>query len=376
MFSVALKIILYDKVRSLITLIGVVFAVTLIFAQIGIYLGLMETASTIIDHARGDIWITSKNSRNFDFSQPFPENKISKVLATEGVKSAEKLIVVWSVIKQKEGGTEQIEIVGYNPNTGIGGPWKMKKGNFEDVKNGKYAIADVSSIRRLGEFNVGDYREIFDTRFKIIGMSEGVKSFTTAPLIFTSYKNAQRLARGFIGPDNTVFIIAELYEGYPIRNVVERLQQSLPGVDIYTKDEFSRKTRLYWTIETGVGYAFLITIVISFFIGMLIVGQTIYNSTTEYLKEFGTLKAIGASNLNIYHIIFSEALINAFLGYIIGFIFTLMSTRIYELYDMVFTIKAWVAVLVFLLSLIMCFAAAFMSVRKVRRIDPALLFRG
>ncbi len=155
MFLVALKIILYDKVRSLITLIGVVFAVALIFAQIGIYLGLMETSSIIIDHTPGDIWITSKNSRNFDFSQPFPEYKINKVLATEGIKDAKKLIVVWGVIKQEEGGTEQVEVVGYNPDTGIGGPWKMRMGHFKDVKNGNYAIIDESSIRRLGEFKIG-----------------------------------------------------------------------------------------------------------------------------------------------------------------------------------------------------------------------------
>ena len=375
MFSVALKIIFYDKVRSLITLAGVVFAVALIFAQIGIYLGLMETSSTIIDHTNGDIWITSKNSRNFDFSQPFPEQKINQVLAAEGVEGAEKLIVTWGVIKQKQGGTEQVEIVGYNPDTGIGGPWKMKTGHFRDVKNGNYAIVDESSMRRLGRFEIGDYREILNRRLRVVGTSEEVKSFTTAPVIFTSYKTAQNLG-SYVGPDNTVFIIASVEDGYSDKEVINRLRRSLSNVDVYTKDGFSRKTRLYWTIETGVGLSFLITILISFLIGMLIVGQTIYNSTIEYLKEFGTLKAIGATNLNIYQIIFSEALINASIGYVIGLIFTLLSIKIYDANEMVFTIKLWVALLVFFLSLIMCLSAAFFSVRKVRKIDPALLFRG
>ena len=375
MFSVALKIIFYDKVRSLITLTGVVFAVALIFAQIGIYLGLMETSSTIIDHTNGDIWITSKNSKNFDFSQPFPERKINQVLAADGIKDAEKLIVTWGVIKQKQGGTEQVEIVGYNPDTGIGGPWKMKTGHFRDVKNGNYAIVDESSMRRLGRFEIGDYREILNRRLKVVGTSEEVKSFTTAPVIFTSYKTAQNLG-SYVGTDNTVFIIASVEDGYSDKEVINTLRRSLSNVDVYTKDEFSRKTRLYWTIETGVGLSFLITILISFLIGMLIVGQTIYNSTIEYLKEFGTLKAIGATNLNIYQIIFSEALINASIGYVIGLIFTLLSIKIYDASEMVFTIKLWVALLVFFLSLIMCLSAAFFSVRKVRKIDPALLFRG
>lgn len=375
MFLVALKIILYDKVKSLITLIGVVFAVALIFAQIGIYIGLMETSSVIIDHTSGDIWITSKNSRNFDFSQPFPEYKINKVLAVEGVKDAEKLIVMWGVIKQKEGGTEQVEIVGYNPDTGIGGPWKMKTGHFRDVKNGNYAIVDKSSMRRLGKIKTGDYREVLNKRLQIVGISEGVKSFTTAPIIFTSYKVAQNLG-GYVGQENTVFIVVDVLEGYSTQKVVSGLQEVLKNLDVYTKAEFSRKTRMYWTIETGVGFSFLITILISFLIGMLIVGQTVYNSTIEYLKEFGTLKAIGATNFDIYRIIFSEAFINATAGYIIGLFLTLISTKIYQATEMVFTIKIWVALMVFILSLIMCFSAAFISVRKIREIDPALVFRG
>ena len=86
MFFVALKILLYDKVRSCITLLGVVFAVSLIFAQVGIFLGLMETSSVIIDKTSAEIWVTSKNSKNFDFSQPIPESIYNQVLATEGVK--------------------------------------------------------------------------------------------------------------------------------------------------------------------------------------------------------------------------------------------------------------------------------------------------
>src|SRR4030067_3408998 len=340
MFSVALKIIFYDKVRSLITLTGVVFAVALIFAQIGIYLGLMETSSTIIDHTNGDIWITSKNSRNFDFSQPFPERKINQVLAAEGVKDAEKLIVTWGVIKQKEGGTEQVEIVGYNPDTGIGGPWKMKDGDVHDVKNGNYAIIDESSMKRIGEFQIGDFREIMNKRLRIVGISQEVKSFTTAPIIFTSYKVAQNIG-GIVGNDETVFFVANIIEGYSLNEVVKKLRENLHDLDVYTKDEFSRKTRLYWTVETGVGFSFLITISISFFVGMLIVGQTIYNSTMEYLKEFGTLKAIGATNFNIYQIIFSEALITASMGYLVGLIITLLSIKIYDMNNMVFNITIW-----------------------------------
>jgi len=375
MFYVALRILLYDKIRTLITLIGVVFAVSLIFAQLGIYFGLMETSSVIIDNTPSDIWITSQNSKNFDFSQPFPEYKYFHTLSTDGVQWADKLIVAWALIRQKEGGTEQIEIVGFNPDTGVGGPWRMQAGDTKMLKNGDFAIADASAMKRLGQIRVGDYRDIFGRRIQIVGISQGAKSFTTAPILFVSYRLAQKL-EGWIGPDNTVFIIAKVLPGYSVSKVIENLKEKLQGVDVYSKAAFSKKTRMYWTFETGVGYAFLITIIISFLVGTLIVGQTIYNSTNEHIKEFGTLKALGAENMDVYEIIFTQAFIIALLSYLISLIITLLSVRLYEAIDMVMVVKWWTNLLVFFITFLMCFASAYISIRKIKRIDPAILFRG
>jgi putative ABC transport system permease protein len=375
MFYVALRILLYDKIRSLITLLGVVFAVSLIFAQAGIYLGLMETSSVIIDHTPSDIWVTSKNSKNFDFSQPFPDPIYYQVRSDPDIQWAEKLIVAWGVIRQKEGGTEQVEIVGFNPDTGVGGPWDMIEGNARNVKNGNFAIVDESARKRLGNLQIGDFRDVLFHRLQVVGISSGVKSFTTAPIIFTSFNLAQNLVT-YIGSDSTVFVVAKVAPGKSVEQVIERLKTRLQGVDVFDKKTFSTKTRLYWTMETGVGFSFLLTIVISFLVGMLIVGQTIYNSTVEHIKEFGTLKALGASNGDIYKIILSQAFINAFAGYLISLCITIISVKIYEMNYMVMAVKAWLNILVLGLTLIMCFSAAFISIRKIKKIDPAILFRG
>lgn len=159
MFYVALKIILYDKLRSFFTLLGVVFAVSLIFAQVGILLGLMETSSVVIDNTPGDIWVTSKNSRNFDFAHPFPEYLLYHALGVDGVQWAEKVIIGWGVMKQVNGGQAQVEVMGFNPSTGVGGPWDMKEGSIGDVKNGNFMIVDESATKRIGDFKIGDYRD-------------------------------------------------------------------------------------------------------------------------------------------------------------------------------------------------------------------------
>jgi len=88
--SIARKNLFHDKIRFIITLIGVTFSVVLIFAQVGIYLGFMKNASMIIDKSGVDIWITSRDTPNFEWARAFPEGKINTVRGTEGVEFAEK----------------------------------------------------------------------------------------------------------------------------------------------------------------------------------------------------------------------------------------------------------------------------------------------
>lgn len=374
MVSIARKNLLHDRIRFIITLIGVTFSVVLIFAQVGIYLGFMRNASMIIDHSGVDIWITSRDTPNFEWARAFPERKINIVRSTEGVEFAEKLIFAWGMMKLIDGGTEQIEIIGYNPNSGIGAPWKMKKGSITDVKGGRYIIVDESAEKRLGRLDIGDEREIMDRKVKVIGISEGIRSITTAPFVFASFDTARELV-SYIGRDNITYILVKVVPGYKPDDVVKRLRQKLPELSVYTTEDFSWRTRRYWTIETGMGMGFLITALLAFAVGMVIVGQTIYTSTIEHLREYGTLKAIGARNSFIYRIIFEQALINAFLGYIIGLLVLRFLVKGYEKTGLDMVITPLLTLVVLIITILMCIFASFISIRKATKIDPVMVFR-
>jgi putative ABC transport system permease protein len=374
MLTVAIKNLLHDKTRFAIALVGVTFAVVLISAQAGIFLALMDSSATIIQNTDADIWVTSKNSRNFDFSQPFPENKIHRVLSTPGVASAEKFFLGWWVIRLPDGGSEQVEIIGYNPDTGMGGPWRMREGRIDQVKGGMHAIMDESSMRRLGPFRVGDYRELVNRRVKIVGISEGARSFTTAPFVFVSYKTAQQIV-SYFPPESTVFILARVTPGADPRAVASEIRRNVDYVDVYTKDEYARKTKLYWMVETGIGFGFLLTMLMGFLVGIVIVGQTIYSSTIAHLKEFGTLKAIGASNRHIYQIILHQALTNAVVGFIVGAVVTLLAKGVLEGMGMTMLLPPRILTAIFGVTLLMCLLAAFISIWRTMQLEPAEVFR-
>lgn len=374
MVSIARKNLFFDKIKLVITLIGVTFSVFLILSLSGIYLGLMANTSTIIDNTDADIWITSKNCRNFDFALPVSSKKMYLAKSVEGVQRVEKLILEFTITKAPNGATESVELVGFNPDTGIGGPWNLKVGSFRDVKYGRTAIVDLSSIKKLGAMKIGDKREIFGKSIKIVGFTNGIKAFTTAPYFFVSIKTAQELS--FFGRgDKVTFILVKIKPGYNPEEIVERIKKRLKNVDVYTKKQFSWKTKMYWTWETGMGMNFLIVLTIGIVVGMVIVGQTIYNSTVEHLKEFGTLKAIGATNWDIYKIIFEQAIINAIIGYFLGLLISSLAVKGYEFLDLTMFIPSWAKIVVFFLSLAMCLGSSFISIRKATTVDPVVVFR-
>ena len=59
MTKLALRNLFHDRVRLLVTLTGVVFAVVLMGIQIGLFLGFVATTANLIDHSGADLWIAS-----------------------------------------------------------------------------------------------------------------------------------------------------------------------------------------------------------------------------------------------------------------------------------------------------------------------------
>ncbi|MBI1848187.1 MAG: ABC transporter permease [Candidatus Rokubacteria bacterium] len=370
--DIARKNLFHDRTRFLITVVGVTFSVVLIFAQVGIYLGFIENASIIIDNTDAEIWITSKSSANFDFPLAFDERRLAKVKEVPGVADADYLILTWLSMRLADGGSEAVELIGFNPHTGVGGPWQLVEGSVQALKAGHGLIVDESAFPKLGALRVGDLVEVDETRLRVVGISRGVRGFTTAPYVFTSLRTAREVDPRF--RDRTVFIVARVVPGHDPSQVAERLR-ALPYLDVHTRDEYSLKTRLYWTLQTGLGVGFALTALMAVVVGTVVVAQTIYTATIEHLREFGTLKAIGATNRMVYGIIVEQAVINAVVGYAAGLLITLLAVHSSSLTGVVMVVRPPVMLAVFIVAVAMCLGAAVISVRKALQVDPVMVFR-
>jgi putative ABC transport system permease protein len=373
MVSLARKNLLHDRLRFVITVAGVAFAVTLVLVQVGLFMGLLDKATTTIEHATADIWVTSHETPNVDFAHNFPETTVLRVRSVPGVAKAENLILQFMNIQLPSGAEEGCLVYALSDFSSWNLPWAVNEGDVRDLKRGRYILMDRSAERRYGPFEVGEYREILGRRFKIIGTTSGAASFTTAPIVFMDFRNAQELTAQV--QNKTSYVLVKVAPGFDPQAVAAAIRRVAPYNDVYTRDEWAGRSRTYWIVSTGLGMNMGVTVFLGILVGIVVVAQTLYTSAVEHVKEFGTVKAIGGSNWDIYRILGEQALIAAVLGFTVG---ALMSWGIRPLMAKLYLnvlVSPGFALAVFAGTVLMCLGAAMLSFRRVAGIDPALVFR-
>ena len=128
--NLALKNLLHDKLRSAITIAGVAFAVTLVFVQVGLFMGLLDNASVTIDHIDADLWVTSRNTPNVDFAHGFPQGLVQRVRSVPGVERADNLIVWFLNLSLPNGAEEGMLVYALEDFTRWGIPWNVESGDL------------------------------------------------------------------------------------------------------------------------------------------------------------------------------------------------------------------------------------------------------
>lgn len=364
----------HDKVRLAVTLTGIVFSVVLIVVQLGLFFGFTTATSGLIDHSGADLWITSKNVPYVEQGVAFSERKLYQVRAVPGVADAQKMIAHWTQWKRHDGGEESVQIVGINVDDSLERPWNLVSGRVEDLKSPDAIILDELYKQKLGVTRVGEVFEIGGHRARVVGFTRGIRSFTTSPYVFTSFKNAQNFAA--VREDQTLFILVKVAPGADLQQVRRELLEHVKDVEVFTTGEFSHMTTFYWMFTTGAGVAVLIAAALGLVVGFVVVAQTIYATTMDHIREYGTLKAMGAPNSYVYKVIMKQAAISAVIGYALGMIVSLFVVRGSQAGGAAILMPPSMAVGMFFVTLLMCVGAALVSINKVTRIDPAMVFKG
>lgn len=380
MWTLARKLLFHDRLRFVVAIAGVSVSVMLVLVQVGLYYGFMNTASSLIDASHADIWVGKQSNDSFEFATPFDERTYYKVASVPGVERAERVLINFAQFKLPDGGDLGAQIVGIDPappgaaaRQPLLAPWNVVDGDASRLREPGAIAIDKSEYGKLHIDHAGHVTEVSGVRAEVVAMTSGIRSFTTSPIVFADL----RTARSFmpqLGAEPVTYVLVKVAEGESVAAVQARLN-ALPHLAAYTTEQMSMRTRDYWSSRTGVGAGFFTTAVLGVIVGFVVVGQILYSGTLQYIREYGTLKAMGAKNSAVVKVILSQAMISAALGFVVGAPLAMAMRAAMRGANLSVALSPGLYAATLVITAVMCAFAALLSIVKVLRLDPASVFK-
>lgn len=374
---IALKMLTGDRAKFFGIIFGVTFAALLICQQGSIFCGLMlMTTGQIRDIQGADIWVMDGNVQYIDDIKPLSENELYRVRGVSGVAWAVRLYKGLARARLSNGNFQQVILLGLDDATLVGAPNTLLVGKLADLRQPDAVIMDERGYRVLfpgSPLEAGRILEMNDRRAIIVGICKASRTFQTFPVVYTRYSQATMFApreRKLLS-----FILAQGEKGLPIKEVCQRIE-SQTGLRARTQDEFAWSTIRYYMENTGIPINFGITVILGFFVGTAIAGQTFYLFTVENLRQFGALKAMGVTNLRIVGMVLFQALVVGMLGYGLGVGLAAWFGESTKSQDKLGWFMPWqLLVGTGVAVLLIVFLSSLLSIRKVLKLEPAIVFR-
>lgn len=370
----------HRKLRFLVALAGIGFAVMLILMQLGFRASLFDSAVRLHKLLRYDVAIFGAESQYIVAPEPFSSRRLYQALAVDGVRDVSAVYVGRATWKNPETlEVRSIYTLAFDPDDDLlaaaGVPEQRQKIRMQD-----HVLYDVASRPEYGpiaaRLAAGPVTtEANDRTIHVVGAFSLGTSFGIDATMLTGDDNFLRIFPH--RPRTQIDLgLVHLAPGVSPVGVRDRLRALLPkDVLVLTREEFIAREVAYWASATPIGFVFTFGALIGFVVGTVIVYQILFSDVSDHLPEYATLRAIGYSNGYVSRVVIQQALILALLGYGVG---ALATVRLYAItrdatqLPMELTLGRALAVLA--ATILMCALSGLLALRRVRKLDPAEVF--
>ncbi len=377
----------HDKRRLIVRVLGVAFAVFLMFVELGFWNALLDASVELIEQFNGELIIVSKARYALNIKESFTRRRLEQACMVPGVAAAFPVHLEYAMSFWKDTGAPErqrssshpIRVIAFDPDQAALSNAAVNA-HRDELKIPFTILLDKKSKREYGEIQGGIDRELAQHRVHVADTFTLGTDFTSDGSVVMSDLTYARLFPNELSPEATLRLadvgVIQLEAGADIETTRRAVQEALPDdVNVYTKDEFITLEKKYWQNSTPIGFIFQFGLCMGFIVGAVICYQIISTDVAEHLAEFATLKAIGYAGRYLNGTVLRESLWLAVLGFLPGLG---LSWLLYRILD------AWVGLpmyltslrilLIFIMTALMCVLSGLLALRKVRTADPAEVF--
>lgn len=372
----------HDRRRLAASLAGVTFAVLLMFIEMGFLNGVFDSQTSLVEVLEADLFIINRQKEDVLPATPFSRRRLEQARVVAGVADVNPLYleefraVYKSFTPERRGG---VAVLGFRPEDP---PFSLAdiKRQADRLRLPDTALADENSRDLFGRLEEGVSAELNGRKVSLIGTFNLGPNFRTDCLLLMSDQNFFRYfpdpATGIPNPDRVEIGLIRLKRGFEKGAVKDALMRHLPSdVVVLDRTGFIERIKKFWRDLQPIGAVFGLGAAVGFLIGVAVCYQILYTDITDNIAQYATLKALGSHNSFLVGLVTRKAILLALGGFVCGL---LLSGAIYDSLQTLSGIKMSLtidrAVMVLMLSLLMCVISGLFAVRRALRLDPAELF--
>lgn len=379
MIRTAFKFIKYDKSKSIGVTIGIVISIFLIGQQIGILGFLTGLMGGIIENSRkdiGQIWVVDNITQNANELGKLDERLVREIRSIEGVENTFPVVAANSLVKFQNGKTASVLLIGSEAPLFLAGPnqSKINKGNLQDLALEGAVSAEFFDEKTFdNSVEIGSRVEINGKEAFIRLQTKNARGFAGS-FFYTTLSKARNFGNF---PDTKVSAIAvQVKEGYDIQRVVKNINSKIYGVKAWDAEELRKSTVNFITISSNIGTSVGSLVVFAIISGFFIIGLTLYSSALDRIKDYGTLKAIGATDSYVRNLILIQSFIFAIIGFSIAFFLLNGFKNGVASAGLVINYSAIEIIALFFITVFISVGGSFFAIKKINSVEPASVFRG
>lgn len=368
------KMLTHRLSRLVLSILGIAFAVLLMFMQLGFLTGLFDNQTMAIRLFDADIIITSSARNNLHIEQPFPEIRVRQARDVPGVASTVPLWFENGIWKNPTNGKENVmRIIGVDPND-PGFTIKEVVDQASLLREPDSALFDRASRQFFEQVHSGEYTELNRRRMHVVGTFYLGADFKNDGTAIVGNDTFHRLYPYTYGMADVG--IVRLKPGADPEQVLTELKEALPSdVQVETRAQYEKLERDFWSRMTPTGFVFTLGLVVGFVIGVMICYQILYNEINDHLPQFATLKAIGFQDRYLISIVFKEAILLAILGLVPGVIASgIFYAIMKEVSGLHMELTVVRVILIGSLTVVMCIFSGMLAITRILKADPAEMF--
>ena len=375
MLNIAWKFIRFDKAKSIGVIFGILISTFLIGQQIGTFLFLSGLMGALATDVKADIWVVDSKTNDVNQLAVLDIRNLRAVQGLNGVKEAFPLIIAAAACNYKNGTSGAITLIGVNSNHlyAILDKGKITAGNTSDLQLDGAVSGEYFEKKNLGgNIDLGTDFEINGKRAFFALQTKDFRGFGSSFCV-TTIERAQFYSNQSVNNINAVLV--NLVPGQEVDKVVADINTNIHGVRAWPSKKLALSSVMKILMSSGIALSTGTLILFALIAGFFIIGLTMYSSALDRLKDYGTLKAIGAGNRYISRLILTQALLFSIVGFLIGLLLLEGFRRGVEQSGLIFSFSPLILLAMFATIGLISLSGASFALSRIRSVEPATVFR-